>query len=311
MGRNVRKLSYLLAVVFGAGVVLPPAASLASGPGKPPAPKPPGINLPREIAHAAGGIDGQIYTNSLEALEHNYDKGYRWLEVDLHLTSDGAIVLLHDWENAFVNLFGAPPGVRSLTEFKTLPAVNNYTQLTIEGLAAWAHSHPDSYLLLDTKIDHIGMLSTIRARYPALVPRFIPYVASPEHYRAAKALGYQEVFWLIGETVPTDQELLSLAARYRAPAVAMPPVRAAGGLPRQLRAGGTKSYSWGINDETTRLALQQNYVAGVLTDFLEVLQPAPSAGTVKPGIPDRLSIRTDSRSLWHTPYNKFGDSDTG
>lgn len=54
--------------------------------------------LPRGvlIAHALGELDGNIYTNSLAAAEHNYALGSRWFEVDLTLTADRDLVTFHE-----------------------------------------------------------------------------------------------------------------------------------------------------------------------------------------------------------------------
>lgn len=49
------------------------------------------------IAHAGGGIDGHIYTDSLEAINNSYDNGARLFDIDLRFTSDIEIVLRHDW----------------------------------------------------------------------------------------------------------------------------------------------------------------------------------------------------------------------
>ena len=49
------------------------------------------------IAHAGGGIDGNIYTDSLEALNQSYQNGTRLFDIDLRFTSDDEIVLRHDW----------------------------------------------------------------------------------------------------------------------------------------------------------------------------------------------------------------------
>lgn len=42
------------------------------------------------IAHAAGEIEGRIYTNSLEAIEQAIAAGYRFIEVDLRKTLDNS-----------------------------------------------------------------------------------------------------------------------------------------------------------------------------------------------------------------------------
>ena len=59
------------------------------------------------IAHALGAIDDKVYTNSLEAFQHNYDLGFRVFEADLEYTSDDEIVLIHSWERANLkDIFG-------------------------------------------------------------------------------------------------------------------------------------------------------------------------------------------------------------
>lgn len=55
------------------------------------------INSNNYIAHALGGIDGQTYTNSKEAIENSYNKGVRLFEVDVKLTSDNKLVCVHGW----------------------------------------------------------------------------------------------------------------------------------------------------------------------------------------------------------------------
>ena len=47
------------------------------------------------MAHALGGIDGENYTNSKEALGSNYNKGVRLSEVDINLTADDKLVCVH------------------------------------------------------------------------------------------------------------------------------------------------------------------------------------------------------------------------
>ena len=50
------------------------------------------------IAHAAGGINFDTYTNSVEALEKSIDNGYRLIEIDLMETSDNFFIGgHHDW----------------------------------------------------------------------------------------------------------------------------------------------------------------------------------------------------------------------
>lgn len=47
-------------------------------------------------AHALGQYKGFLYTNSLEAFEQSYRKGFRYFEADIAITSDQQYVLSHE-----------------------------------------------------------------------------------------------------------------------------------------------------------------------------------------------------------------------
>ena len=51
------------------------------------------------IAHAGGGIENKIYTNSLEAINNSIKLGYKLIEIDLIETSDNKLVGAHDWDH--------------------------------------------------------------------------------------------------------------------------------------------------------------------------------------------------------------------
>lgn len=54
-------------------------------------------DVDRFIAHAGGAVQGKTYTNSLEALNASYKKGFRLFELDIIKTSDGEFVAAHNW----------------------------------------------------------------------------------------------------------------------------------------------------------------------------------------------------------------------
>lgn len=53
------------------------------------------LNADYLIAHAGGGIDGKIYTNSKEAVLNSLNNGYQFIELDLYQTVDSDLVCLH------------------------------------------------------------------------------------------------------------------------------------------------------------------------------------------------------------------------
>lgn len=56
------------------------------------------------IHHAGGGIEGNTYTNSVEALENTLRKypDKCVVEIDFLRTSDGELVCCHGWEESFL-----------------------------------------------------------------------------------------------------------------------------------------------------------------------------------------------------------------
>ena len=51
------------------------------------------------IAHAGGSYDGLIYTNSINAIKASLSKNYKYIEIDLMLSSDNFFFGLHSWND--------------------------------------------------------------------------------------------------------------------------------------------------------------------------------------------------------------------
>ena len=50
------------------------------------------------IAHGGGAYKGYETTNSVEALNHSIRSGYKYIELDMDLSADDRIIMLHDWD---------------------------------------------------------------------------------------------------------------------------------------------------------------------------------------------------------------------
>ncbi len=103
----------------------------------------------RFIAHAGGSIDNLKYTNSREALDLNYKKGFRLFELDISETKDGHFVATHDWKHwaTQTNYKGELPVNRA--EFLSLKIYGKYTPMGIEDINEWFKEHPDAILITD------------------------------------------------------------------------------------------------------------------------------------------------------------------
>lgn len=102
------------------------------------------------IAHAMGGIDKEDYTNSLEAFELNYEKGYRVFEVDLIESADGILVGRHGWKSNSLEPY-TPENIPTAQEFLSNPTYGSYTPVSILDLLKLAQKYPDIYIMTDCK----------------------------------------------------------------------------------------------------------------------------------------------------------------
>ncbi len=109
----------------------------------------------RFIAHAGGMIEGNIYTNSLEALDTNYKRGFRLMELDIQKTRDNKYVAVHDWNQwaSMVGYSGDLPA--SYKEFMSHKILGKYQALDMERINGWFDAHKDAILVTDKTNDPV------------------------------------------------------------------------------------------------------------------------------------------------------------
>ena len=224
------------------------------------------------IAHAGGGIDGETYTNSYEAMDHNVLKGYRYFEIDFTFTSDGKLVCLHDWRHSFKKWFGFQTSEKaSLETFEFLARnASKYRMCTLNGLASWMLDHPSVVLVTDVKEDNVKALSIIRNKIADASARVIPQVYQPENFRAIKRMGFQAMIWTLYRYTGSTEEILQWVDRFEQPfAVTMPKAKAIHGLGLELEKKNIPTYVHTVNDDSEAVTLANEYgINEIYTDFL-------------------------------------------
>ncbi len=107
------------------------------------------------IAHALGEVDGKIETNSKEAFIASWENGYRVLEADFVYTSDGALVVRHDFDvdGSYYRLEIEPgsPLVMDSKTFQNEKIIYEQTPMTAADLMYLMTQYTDVYLVTDTK----------------------------------------------------------------------------------------------------------------------------------------------------------------
>lgn len=146
------------------------------------------------IAHAGGALHGLTYTNSREALDEHYSTGYRVFELDFSWTTDGRLVLIHDWNHSSTQ-FGVLPHVFSYDEFVKGTRRDGLHQLTFEDLRKWLRDHPDALIVTDTKDNNRRLLEYLGANGGDLSPQLIIQIYRLSELHLARQLRPRAV-WL-------------------------------------------------------------------------------------------------------------------
>jgi len=142
------------------------------------------------IAHAGGIIDGNTYTNSLEAFESAVSKGYKFIELDLLLTTDSCLVAVHDWK-LYNEMTGFPKDSQPVSEqeFINRKILGKYTSLTGSDIVDLLLKYPQIILVTD-KTSSVEILDKT---FFALRNRVYVEAFSLEDYFNLKKVGYTPI----------------------------------------------------------------------------------------------------------------------
>lgn len=229
--------------------------------------------LPR-IAHAGGGLDGKVYTNSLEALSANA-AAYELFEIDFSWTSDGELICLRYWNVPFLAKDGVlPTGPLPLAEAQARAARQaGFTPCTLATLADWMQAHAWARVVPDLKSGAVEAYARIAETYPGLKDRFIPQIYQPRDYARVRDMGYDEVIWAIYQYVGDDAAVLAQLPDMDLLGLSIPVDRVWDGLARKAQAA-TGVLTW-VHTVDDPAQLEAVLAAGAAEVFTNALTPSP------------------------------------
>ncbi len=285
----MKKLTLLLALLLclsacaspAAAPTAAPAASATPAPTPAPTPEPApeptpepaamaedGVH-PRLIAHAGGAVYGYRLTNSLEALDRAWEAGFRFIELDFQRSSDGEIVLIHDWESMAARLLGSE-GRRSLRLFRSADALAGLTLLDLGGLLRWMEAHPGCAVITDIKSeDNRAMLSEIREEAGEMAARFIPQAYDFEEARVLAEDGWERVILTLYRVTVAPEELRAFLEEQPLWAVTVSEGRISEALAAAVTDSGTALYCHTVNSLDFVDAWRDKGLTGIYTDYFE------------------------------------------
>lgn len=222
---------------------------------------------PQLIAHAGGEIYGYRLTNSLEAIDNAYTSGFRYMELDFDLTSDGYVVLIHGWEGMCNRLTGAP-GQRTLEEFQNTDTFMDLTLLTLEELVSWLKTHPDVSVITDVKNeDNIEVLTKIQEQCGVFASCFIPQIYEYGQYETVRSLGYERIILTLYRMNADYNELHNFINTHDLWGITMSESIVSEELLEAVNAGETAVYCHSVNDLSFFELWHEKGVTGIYTDY--------------------------------------------
>ncbi len=236
------------------------------------------------IAHALGEADGKIETNTKEAFLTSWQNGFRVMEADFIYTSDGTLVVRHDFETdgSYYRLEIKPSGnlVMDTKTYTATPAVYTLTPLTAVDLLYLLQEYPDVYLVTDTKNtdkatvqrqfrDLVRIAENIGA--PEVLGRIIPQIYSKDMLSWVKEIYPFEnwIFTLYLMTNPNYAEIADFCAANGITTVTLQTDRATTENIAKLKAKGLKVYAHTVNRYQSFAELLAAGVDGIYTDRIK------------------------------------------
>lgn len=227
----------------------------------------PKTDTPQLVAHGGGAVYGYRITNSREAITNAYDNGFRYIELDFELTTDGEIVIIHDWETMAERLL-FDEGPVSLEEFNSAEKFMDFTLMDLNGLLSWLHEHEGCRIITDTKNDNIKVLKKLAEGAPDDLARFIPQIYGFEEYDAVIKLGFSDIILTTYEMGGEDiGELLEFAEGHELWAITMPQAHLTQGVVTELYRAGLRVYAHTVNDLAFYEMWKENGLFGIYTDY--------------------------------------------
>jgi glycerophosphoryl diester phosphodiesterase len=234
--------------------------------------------LPIAFAHRGGAADGD--ENSMAAFARSVAAGYRYLETDVHATSDGVAVVFHD--DSLDRIFGRPGRIEELT-YADVSSLRNGGEAVVPTLVDLLDTWPEVRVNIDMKADSavdptIEALWKANARDRVLLASFsdrrIRWARRLCGPRQATSMGQREVAALrvgslhgrgLAGFIP-GVAAVQVPVRYRR--IRVVDAR----FVRHAHRLGLQVHVWTVDDPAEMRDLLDLGVDGIMTDRLDVLR---------------------------------------
>ncbi|MDN7241741.1 glycerophosphodiester phosphodiesterase family protein [Planococcus sp. N028] len=226
------------------------------------------------IAHAAGQIDGEVYTNSLEAFETSYKNGHRLFEIDLSITADGKLVARHGWDALHGQNFNKEEGPLTYKEFMEVPYYGKYTPMDFDALLELLEKYKDIHIVLDGKVSSVKDTEVVYGKVrkaldksnQKIVGRLIPQMFYKEDLAVIRGLGFQDVIYVVGREEYSPESTAKFCAEHGIGVVSLSGKRTNAEFVQELTHHNIEVYMYTFNEIEKMKPYIKMGVKGFFTD---------------------------------------------
>lgn len=227
------------------------------------------------IAHGGGSYLNHSLTNTLEALNANYAKGFRYFELDFSWTSDTKLVAIHDWNYSIKKYYPELKGgiVPSHSEFLNTKMKYGLTQLDVYSVIKWLKDKKDVFLITDIKQENIKALKLLFSIDKNIKDYVIPQVYSYKEYEIAKNIGFKNIILTLYKMKISKNDLLYFADTKKPYAITVYfQIAKNSTIIEDLKNRKITVYTHTVNDIDKFYALKKSGLHGIYTDeiFLDL-----------------------------------------
>lgn len=227
------------------------------------------------ILHAGGTTpNGAIGSNSLEAAEHSYNKGYRVIEIDFSWTLEGELACVHDWGGYYGSRFGNRPLTSAEFE-EARKSTYGFTSFSLDHLCEWLKEHKDVVIVTDIKENCVEGAKIIAERYPELKDNFCIQMYDKSEYEELSNLGFDKIIWTLyqlswQEKIDT-KSIVSFAKTHKLEGITFA-AELADLVPnyvKKLKGANIPLFVHTVNDYNSQSKYLNMGITGIYTDFGE------------------------------------------
>ena len=224
---------------------------------------------PTAIAHRGGSLEGE--ENTLPAFAHAVALGYTHVELDVHATRDGVVVVHHD--PTLERMTGDPRAIAELS-WRELSGIRTHRGAAIPRLDALLEEHPALFINIEAKSDAVVEPLAALIRRMGVLERIGTGSFRPARITGLRALLGERLCWS-----PAHGAVLGLWLRgwgLPVPLAGFPVVqvpehyRGARGVTRRVvgpaHRAGVLVQRWTVNEADAMVRLLDMGVDGLMTD---------------------------------------------